>query len=275
MIRLHRGDTGFWTAMWGLAGAYVLLILAILIAGAWRAQPSAIMSALATPQIRYAAVLSLLSATLSAILSIIVAVPAGYLLARSRAGRWLEWMFEIPIVLPPLVLGLGLLILFQTPPGRAIESATRAAFEAVGITAIRGITFEIPAIILAQFTAAAAFAVRVMRSTFEQIDVDPELVAQTLGASRAQAFWHIALPTAWPGIVGAFTIAFSRSLGEFGPILVFAGATRMKTEVLPTSVFLELNIGNLQGAIAASAMLIAIALVVLLLGRFALRGFTR
>lgn len=272
MSRLPGNDTGFRAALWGLAGAYALLIAAMLVAGAWRAKPSDLWSAFATPEIRYAALLSLLTATLSAILSIVVAIPAGYLLARSKNVKWVGWLFEIPIVLPPLVLGLGLLILFQTPPGRAIERGVQWFFASLGITAIRGVTFEIPAIVLAQFTAAAAFAVRVMRSTFEQVDEEPEQVALTLGASRGQAFWHIALPTAWPGVVGAFTLAFSRSLGEFGPVLVFAGATRMKTEVLPTSVFLELNIGNLQGAIAASALLIAIAMIVLLLGRVASRA---
>ena len=55
----------------------------------------------------------------------------------------------------------------------------------------------------------------------------------------------------------------SRSLGEFGPVLVFAGATRMKTEVLPTTVWLELSVGNLEGAIAVSLLMVFFAMVVL------------
>jgi molybdate transport system permease protein len=62
----------------------------------------------------------------------------------------------------------------------------------------------------------------------------------------------------------AASIAWARSLGEFGPILVFAGATRMKTEVLPTTVWLELSVGNLEAAIAVSMMMVALAVTVLL-----------
>ena len=96
----------------------------------------------------------------------------------------------------------------------------------------------------AQFAVACAFAVQTMRVTFDQIDSRAEQVALTLGCRRSQAFLQIALPQAWRGIIAALTIAWARSLGEFGPILVFAGATRMRTEVLSTTVFLELSVGQ-------------------------------
>ena len=65
----------------------------------------------------------------------------------------------------------------------------------------------------------------------------------------------------------AGTLAWARSLGEFGPILVFSGATRMRTEVLPTTVFLELSIGNLKAAVAVSLLMVAAAVVVLVIVR--------
>ena len=65
----------------------------------------------------------------------------------------------------------------------------------------------------------------------------------------------------------AFTLAWARSLGEFGPLLIFAGATRMKTEVLSTSVFLEMNVGNLEGAVAVSLIMVAAAITVLIIAR--------
>jgi molybdate transport system permease protein len=65
-------------------------------------------------------------------------------------------------------------------------------------------------------------------------------------------------------MLAAFCIAWARSLGEFGPILVFAGATRMKTEVLPTTVWLELSVGNLDSAVSVSLAMIAVAILVLL-----------
>ena len=65
----------------------------------------------------------------------------------------------------------------------------------------------------------------------------------------------------------SLTVPWARALGEFGPILVFSGATRMKTEVLPTTIFLELSIGDLEAAVAVSLLLVLLACGVLLLSR--------
>ena len=127
----------------------------------------------------------------------------GPALAADRHGLW-------------LVVGLSLLILFQTAPGRAIER-------------LLPITYAIPAVILAQFSVACAFAVRTMRVSFDQISPRREQVARTLGCTRGQAFWRVVLPEARGGMVTAATVSWARALGEFGPILVFAGATRMRT----------------------------------------------
>jgi molybdate transport system permease protein len=157
-------------------------------------------------------------------------------------------------------VGLSLLVLFQTPPGLAVQRAVT-------------VTYAVPAVVLAQFAVAAAFAVRTMRVTFEQISPRAEEVAMTLGCSRGRAFWLVTLPEAWRGVLTAGTLAWARSLGEFGPILIFAGATRMRTEVLSTTVFLELSVGNVEAALAVSVLMIAVAVAVLVLTRtFGLRG---
>ena len=85
----------------------------------------------------------------------------------------------------------------------------------------------------------------------------------TLGCSRSQAFWMVVLPDAGRGILTAATLAWARSLGEFGPLMIFAGSTRMKTEVLPVSVYLEFSIGNIEGAVGVSLFMVAIAMFVL------------
>jgi molybdate transport system permease protein len=105
------------------------------------------------------------------------------------------------------------------------------------------------------------------------MDVRQEDVARTLGCTRAQAFLRVVLPESIPGIVAAATIAWARALGEFGPILVFSGATRMKTEVLPTTVFLELSVGNLEAALAVSLLMVILATIVLGIARvFGMKG---
>src|SRR5207244_786614 len=157
--------------------------------------------------------------------------------------------------LPPLVIGLALLILFQSPVAQWFE------------THIFPVTFALLSVILAQFTVACAFAARTMRVTFDQINPRTEDVALTLGCSRAQAFWKVALPEARRGVLTAATLAWARSLGEFGPILVFSGATRLRTEVLSTTVFLELSVGNLQAAVAVSLLMVLAAALVLFIVR--------
>src|SRR5262245_53010735 len=251
-----RSDLPFLLALGAIGGLYVLLIVGMLLADASFTTPDHLWHTLKSREIRYAIKLSMISCTITAILSVWVAVPLGYLLSRYqfRGKALLDVLLDIPIVLPPLVIGLCLLILFATPPGQAIERLVP-------------VTYAIPSVILAQFAVAAAFAVRTMRVTFDQISPRQEQVALTLGCSRSQAFWLVLLPQARRGIVTAATVAWARALGEFGPVLVFAGATRLYTEVLPTTVFLELSIGSLEGAVAVSALMVVVALVVLLIVR--------
>ncbi len=252
----RRSDRVFFASFGILGGSYLLLLLATLAADLFYTSPGHLWHALQSPEIRYAIRLSLLSCTLTTLLSLWVAVPVGYLMARVRfpGQRLIDAIFDIPIVLPPLVIGLSLLILFQTAPGRALER-------------FFPVTYAVPSVVLAQFMVACAFAVRTMRATFDQISPRHEQVALTLGCTRSQAFWMVVLPEARRGLLTAATLAWARSLGEFGPILVFSGATRMKTEVLSTTVFLELSVGNLEAAVAVSLLMVAAAVLVLLLIR--------
>ncbi|NBO93314.1 MAG: ABC transporter permease subunit [Planctomycetia bacterium] len=249
-------DLSFLILCSSLGGPYVLLIVALLASMIAYTTPAEILAALSTREIRFSVFLSVVSSTLSAIASVWVAVPLGYVMSRYDfwGKKLVDALLDIPIVLPPLVVGLSLLILFQTPPLRWFQQFIP-------------VTYAIPSVIIAQFAVAAAFAVRTMRVTFDQIPTRREEVALTLGCSRGGAFWRVVLPESWRGLLTAFTLAWTRSLGEFGPVLVFSGATRMRTEVLPTTVFLELSVGNLYGAVAVSLLMIVVAAVVLIVVR--------
>ncbi|MEM8680064.1 MAG: ABC transporter permease subunit [Planctomycetota bacterium] len=263
----------FLGGMASFGATYLLLIVAMVAADLQFTTADDVMQMLRDPYVRFSIGLSLLSCTASAILATWFAVPTGYLLARwgpsTNQGevprgphllkRFVETLFDIPVVLPPLVVGISLLVLFQTPPGRWLDQGFGKWMAAMGLPEIQGITYEVPAVILAQFVVATAFAIRIMRATFESMDPEPEQVARVLGATPGQAFSYIALPQAWNGVVNALTIAWARSLGEFGPILVFAGMTRMKTEVLSTTVYLNFSIGNLRGAVTASVLMLVLA----------------
>jgi len=259
----RQADFPFFIVMGGLSACFVLLIVLLLAADILFTSVADFKTALMKPEIQAAFRLSFLSCTVAALLSLWVATPLGYLLSRFRfPGHWLvDTLVDIPIVLPPLVLGLSLLILFHLNLGGwELETWLRDELNFP-------VTYRWPAVVLAQFTVACAFAVRTMRVTFDQINPRCEDVARTLGASRAQAFLQITLPQAWRGMLTAATLAWARSLGEFGPIMVFAGATQMRTEVLSTSVFLELSVGQLDSAVAVSLMMVVMAVIVLLLLR--------
>lgn len=254
-IAVHS-DAPFLIGMGIVGSVYLVLILGMLVADASFTTPGHFLEALKSPEIRHAIKLSLLTSSLTAILSLWIAVPIAYLMARSRfpGKSLLDALLDIPIVLPPLVIGLSLLILFQTRIGREIEK-------------VIPVTYEVPSIVLAQFSVACAFAVRTLRATFEEINPRLEQVALTLGCRRSQAFWRVVLPEARRGLLTAGTLAWARSLGEFGPILIFSGATRMHTEVLPTTVFLELSVGRIEAAVAVSLLMVLAAVLVLVVIR--------
>ena len=250
LARRRDSDVPFFLIMGGLSSGFVILIILLLVADLLFTSVADFQSLLFKPEIQAALRLTILSCSIAALLSLWVATPLGYLLSRYRfPGRWIvDTLVDIPVVLPPLVLGLSLLILFHLPIAGVKEWQLETWLRDLKYP----VTYHWRAIVLAQFSVSSAFAVRTMRVTFDQINPRAEDVARTLGCSRGQAFMQIALPQAWRGMIAAGTIAWARSLGEFGPILVFAGATRMKTEVLSTSVFLELSVGNLNAAVAVS-----------------------
>jgi len=260
-----RSDVAFFIGLSAFSSIYVFLIVAMLVADVCFTSWSNIIETLLKREVQAAIRLTFLSCTAASILSIWVAIPFGYLLSRYRfPGRsFFEAVADVPFVLPPMVIGLSLLILFHLNIyGWELERWLR---DDLGF----GVTFRWPAVVLAQFVVACAFAIRTMRVTFDQINPRAEEVARTLGCTRYQSFSRVALPQAMRGIVAAFAVAWARSFGEFGPILVFAGSTRMRTEVLSTTVYLEWSVGNLSSAVAVSLVMVLIASLVLVVIRFA------
>lgn len=257
-VPTYQADTPFLIALGLIALVYVALIAGMLAALVFYVELPLIGEVFTNPRYRYAILLSLTSCSITAILSVWVAVPTAYLLTRVEfpGRRLLDAVLDIPIVLPPLVIGLALLMLFQTAAGRFVQDYVR-------------FTYAVPGVILAQFMVACAFAIRTMTAAFAEINPRQEQVAMTLGCSRAQAFWWVVLPEARRGMIPAATIAWARAMGEFGPVLVFAGTTAYRTEVMPTSIFLELQVGNLGVAAAISIVIVLLAMVVLLLMRLA------
>src|SRR5437879_1296985 len=125
MTDAHRAGPNwpFWVAISAITAAYLAFLLGMLLAAATYTTPQDLWQALGKREIQNATILSLYSCTITAVISLIIAVPVGYLMSRSqfRGKHLLDTLLDVPIVLPPMVIGLCLLILFQTTLGRAVE----------------------------------------------------------------------------------------------------------------------------------------------------------
>ena len=212
---------------------------------------------LASREIQFAIKLSLLTATISTALAMVFAIPAAYALSRADfpGKQIVDTLLDLPIVLSPVALGAAVLLFFNTWPGGFIEAH------------VMGFVFEVPGLILAQFTVVSALAVRLLKSTFDSIDSRYEKVGRVMGCSKLRAFTRVALPLARPGIMAAAILTWARAIGEFGASVTLAGATSMKTETLPIAIYLSLASADVEKAVAAVFVLIIIALGSLLLVR--------
>jgi molybdate transport system permease protein len=229
-----------------------VFIVALLIGVVTHTTPRAMINSIISGEIQFAIRLSLITSVISTIFCIIVSVPAAYALARYnfRGKNILNTILDAPLALPPLVAGVGLLILFGTTSfGKGLAEA--------GIKFV----FTPQGIILAQFFVNMPFMFRVLRSTFQDINPRYEYVAQTLGSTEAGAFWRVTLPMSKNGLMAGSIITWCRGIGEFGAALMVAGATRMQTETLPISLYLNMSTGDLPMAIASATILIVISLV--------------
>lgn len=225
---------------------------------------------LLSKDIQSALILSIITSIITTLLSIIFAIPSAYALSRLKIKGSIVFdiIIDLLIVIPVLVVGVSLLVFFRL--GTTLEQSPIFLLQGIGVTIQKLGEFFIykkSGIVLAQFFCSIPFAVRVIKSTFDSLDPRTENVALTLGCTRGMAFWKITLPLARKGIVAGAVLAWARAFGLFGPVSIVAGSVRQKTEVLPTSIFLEISIGRLEVAIAISLLMIFIASGVLVLMR--------
>jgi molybdate transport system permease protein len=214
----------------------------------------ALAASLASPEIRFAIGLSILTSTISTAICVALAIPAAYALARYEfpGKKIVSLVLTIPLALPPLVAGIALLLFFGTTTwGKLLESM---GFEVV---------FTPLGIIVAEVFVNLPYMIRILKSSYAAVNPRYENVAKTLGCTDTGAFLQVTLPLARPGLVAGTTITWAKSMGEFGAVLMLAGATMMRTETLPMALYLNISAGDLDMAVAASVILILISLAAL------------
>ena len=230
-----------------LLAIFILSLVACIVT---HTSPQSLLASIASEETRFAIKLSLLTSAVSTVMCIAVSIPAAYALARYNfPGKALvNTIVDLPLALPPVVAGVGLLILFGTTSFGEWLSGLGLKFVLTPL-----------GIIIAQFAVNFSFMLLIMRSTFRGISPRYEYVAQTLGCNPIQAFLQTTLPMSKNGLIAGGIITWSKGIGEFGAALMLAGATRMKTETLPISLYLNMSCGDLELAIAAATILIVIS----------------
>jgi molybdate transport system permease protein len=217
--------------------------------------------------IRQAFVLTLYTSVLTTFFSILVAVPTAYALSRYRFRGIVvfDTLVDILIVLPVLIVGVSLLVFFRM--GTEFSQSGFLLLRGIGAAISRCGEFFIytkAGIVLAQFFCAAPFAIRTIKTTFDEIGTRTENVAMTLGCTRAGAFRHVTLPLARHGILAGVVLSWVRAFGVFGAVTMVAGTMRGRTEVLPTSIYLEVSIGRIEVALVISILMMLTAGLVLI-----------
>jgi molybdate transport system permease protein len=175
------------------------------------------------------------------------------------AARWMarysgkgksviDGLFILPLVLPPTVVGFGLLLLFgkNGPLGEF--------FSWFGTT----IVFSWPATVIAAVIMTFPLMYMSAKAGFEQVDINVENAARTLGAGEWRVFWTVTMPMAWPAVVAATILTFARALGEFGATLMLAGNIPGKTATIPVAIYFAIQGGHNDKAL----ILVAIVLVI-------------
>ncbi len=200
--------------------------------------------------------LTLATSLITVGLALVLGTPVAWMLARWNfpGRRLLEVAVGLPVVLPPIVAGVALLMLF----GRM--GLLGRYLDAFGIQ----IPFTMAAVVLAQLFTATPFYIRTAVEGFASISPALEEAAQVDGCSPSQAFRLVTLPLALPALVSGITLCWAKAVSEFGATLLFAGNFRGRTQTMSLAIWTAMEV-DLWEAVAMAAMLFVVSLVIFLL----------
>ena len=209
-------------------------------------------------ELHFALMLSLGTSLFSLVVALLIALPAAWVMSQIRLPlqKLIDTVLDLPMVLPPLVTGLSLLLLFGSQGwlSSLIPEISRWIFSPIGI-------------VVAQSYIATSIMLRNARGVFSHFDDGYRLAAYNLGLTPWQSLLKVELPMCWKPLLCGAILAWARAIGEFGATLMLAGATRFKTETLPVAVYLNISSGDFEIAIGAALWLLMISACLLFLLR--------
>lgn len=200
--------------------------------------------------------LSIQLAGITTVVLLVVATPIAWWLAQTRSS-WkplVQSLVALPIVLPPTVMGFYLLIVLGPagPVGSWWVELTGNA-----------LTFSFTGLVIASCVYSLPFAVQPLAVAFESLGMQKLEAAWTLGASRRDAFFSVAVPLSIRGYLGAMVLSFAHTLGEFGVVLMVGGNIPGETRVVSIAIYDQVESLNYAAAHRLSALLLIVAFVAL------------
>lgn len=201
--------------------------------------------------------ISLKTAFLATIITSIIGIFISYKMA-SYGGRgkgFIDGILTLPLILPPTVIGFFLLFI----------CGKNGFIGNIFMSFDKNIIFSWSATVIAATVVAFPMMYRTCRSAFEQIDKNMISAARTLGLSEVKIFFKIAIPLAWPGIIGGLVLSFARALGEFGATLMIAGNIPKRTQTMPIAIFFSVESGDMNKAMLWVLIIVLISFLMIFL----------
>lgn len=201
--------------------------------------------------------ISLKTAFLATIITSIIGIFISYKMAnyKGRGRGFIDGIFTLPLILPPTVIGFFLLLI----------CGKNGFVGKIFMSFNKNIIFSWSATVIAATVVVFPMMYRTCRSAFEQIDKNMISAARTLGLSETKIFFKIAMPLAWPGIIGGLVLSFARALGEFGATLMIAGNIPGKTQTMPVAIFFAVEGGDMNKAMLWVLIIVAISFIMIFL----------
>ncbi|MDO5612943.1 MAG: sulfate ABC transporter permease subunit CysT [Paracoccus sp. (in: a-proteobacteria)] len=258
-VRAKRVLPGF-TLSLGTTLLYLTVIVAIpvlaLILKGAEIGPVRFWTIVTSPRALAAFQVTLTAALLATLFNAVYGLLMAWVLVRYDfpGKRLLDALMDIPFALPTAVAGLSLTALFSA------NGWFGAWLEPNGISVV----YSIWGVALAMAFTSIPFVVRTVQPVLEDLDTSLEQAARTLGASEGEIFRRVVFPQILPAYLAGCTMAFARSLGEFGAIVFIAGNLPFKTEIAALLAFIRLEEFDYSGAAAVALVLLFFALVLLL-----------
>jgi molybdate transport system permease protein len=215
------------------------------------------------PWVQESLLLSFKTSLVATLVCVLLGTPAAYVLARVEVvgRRLIDAILQLPLVLPPVVAGVGLLMAF----GR--RGLLGNALMLAGIE----IPFTTAAVVLAQVFMGFPMHVQAARAGFQNVPKSVEEASRTLGAGSFATLLRVTVPLSWPALVSGAILCWGRAMGEFGATIMFAGNMRGTTRTMPLAILTAMQ-SDVEAAVVLAVMLLAFSAVMFVGARWALSG---